>query len=389
MNSSSASGTSLARGILLLAAALGACSLEFKGEATEYRLSAATQDILRDDAAAQAELNAQLQRLFGTRSAPHFAPPAEVFNARAAIAQLVTTGEAQQGTEPGAPSLAESAELYANKCLHCHGNEGGGDGVTALSLSPMPRDFRRGIYKYDNITEGARPELIDFVRIITRGIEGTAMPSLKMQTEAQIHGLAEYARLLAMRGETEAWLAAEYEPGVGFSDALANETYADIVELWLEQERVRVDAPGDAPQVNTQTITRGFELFHDGQGAACATCHGNGGRGGGSAAWGVTPENPDEDVPLLRDSWGHEAEPRDLVSSTFTQGDDAASLFERIYLGIDGTPMAGIGGTRRTDGTPLFDTNDLWSLVHYVRALRDPQWQELTEELGRAAQQRQ
>jgi len=364
------------------ALASGACSLEFKGLPTEYHLSARSREILRDDPEAQTALASELRRLFGTREAPAFAAPAERLNRRRPVAEIATTGEAQAGPEREAPPLASSAALYAEKCLYCHGNEGGGDGVTSSSLSPKPRDFRLGVYKYDNIQDGGRPELIDFVRIITRGIEGTAMPSMKSHSEAEIFGLAEYARLLAMRGETEAWLAAEVEPGVAIDDERADETYRAILELWLDEERTRFHAPGDEPPISEGSIRRGFELFHDSDGAACASCHGARGEGRGPAAWGLAPDGPDHEVALLRDQWGHEAEPRDLVHDIFLHGDDPRTLFERLYLGIDGTPMAGIGTALGADGKRLFSTEDIWDLVHYVSALRDPRWRGLTGQLA-------
>jgi hypothetical protein len=45
--------------------------------------------------------------------------------------------------------------------------------------------------------------------------------------------------------------------------------------------------------------------------------------------------------------------------------------------------MAGIGDTLGPDGLPLFGEEDLWSLVHYILALRDDRWSELLAELHR------
>ena len=44
------------------------------------------------------------------------------------------------------PRLRDSAELYRQQCLHCHGVSGGGDGPTAEFLNPLPRDYRKGIF---------------------------------------------------------------------------------------------------------------------------------------------------------------------------------------------------------------------------------------------------
>jgi mono/diheme cytochrome c family protein len=357
------------------------CALDFKGLATEWKLSQRTLAIVGEDEEARSALEEQLVRLFGTQAAPAFAAPGDALNRRLPRAELIGTGAARRGSESEAPALAQSATLYAKKCLHCHGNEGGGDGVTATSLAPIPRDFRLGIFKYDNIQAGARPELSDLVQVITNGIEGTAMPSLKMHTEAEIYGLAEYARLLAIRGETEAWIAAEFEPGSALTAESADETYREVLSIWTDEERRRVLAPEPAPVLTEESIRRGYQLFHDSQGAACATCHGASGRGDGTAAFGFTPESPEEKVLLLYDQWGHTIHPRRLDRDIFLHGEQPKQLYERIFLGIDGTPMAGIGETQESGGTARFGPEQLWSLVHYVQALRDPKWQSFAREL--------
>jgi hypothetical protein len=56
-------------------------------------------------------------------------------------------------------------------------------------------------------------------------------------------------------------------------------------------------------------------------------------------------------------------------------------LYERIYLGIDGTPMAGLGGGLTASGDPMFAKDDIWALVHYVRAITNPEWSSLLAQL--------
>jgi mono/diheme cytochrome c family protein len=368
--------------LLAVAAALAAaCALEFKGVQRPYGLGARTRALLGDDEAAEAALLRELERLFGTPDAPAFAPPGEELNRRATAAELVRTGEARPVEGAPAPSLAASAGVYAARCLHCHGNEGGGDGPTAATARPRPRDFRHGLFKYDDLKDGARPELSDLVAVITRGIGGTAMPSSRVLTDPELHGLAEYVRLLAMRGETERLLAAEYEPARGITPELADEAYREVLALWLEAERVRFTPPEPAPPATGTSVRRGHELFHER--ARCASCHGNGGRGRGPAAWGPLPEDPGSEGWLLRDAWGEVANPRDLVDGPLLHGEEPGEVLTRIHLGIDGTPMAGIGDTLGPDGLPLFGEEDLWSLVHYILALRDDRWSELLAELHR------
>lgn len=369
-------------GVALLGALFAfGCSLEFKGTQKPYRLSEHSYEILAADPGAQVALLTELERLFGTPFEPRFAGPGGDLNRRAPAGQLVTNGMARSSEGAPAPSLRASAELYAAKCLHCHGNEGGGDGPTAATARPKPRDFRHGHFKYDNLLDGARPELSDLVDVITTGISGTAMPSARLQTEAQLHGLGEYVRLLAMRGEVEQWLAAEYEPSEGITSEAADEVYAEVLGRWGDAERVRFEVPTPSPEPTEASIRRGFELFHDAGRANCASCHGAGGYGRGPSAWGPTPEDPSVEGWLLRDAWGEVANPRNLVEGALLHGETPESVYERISLGIDGTPMAGIGNTVGPDGAPLFSEDDVWSLVHFVLALRQGRHAELIAEL--------
>lgn len=279
------------------------------------------------------------------------------------------------------PGLRDSAALYGNKCLHCHGNEGGGDGPTARTARPFPRDFRLGIFKYDNIRDGERPEREDLVRVITSGIEGTGMPSMAQLSPAQVHGLADFVRLLAMRGEVEERLVLDVEDGLELNESRVQSEFADILGIWRDGVRERLEAPTEVPQVDEARLRRGFEIFHDRTSANCASCHGTAGKGPGPAAFGPSPNEPETDIHLLRDAWGHEAIPSDLTTGRFRHGSSPGSIYERLALGIDGTPMAGIAQSTKADGTPLFSEDDLWSLVHYVRALSDPEWRELLSRL--------
>ena len=45
--------------------------------------------------------------------------------------------------------------IYRKNCLHCHGVSGAGDGPTAPFLYPIPRDYRKGIFKFTSTISGA------------------------------------------------------------------------------------------------------------------------------------------------------------------------------------------------------------------------------------------
>jgi hypothetical protein len=55
----------------------------------------------------------------------------------------------------------------------------------------------------------------------------------------------------------------------------------------------------------------------------------------------------------------------------FRGGSRPIDVYRRVYAGINGTPMPGIGETKGTDGQRLLSDDDLWALVHFVRSLSE------------------
>ena len=43
--------------------------------------------------------------------------------------------------QPTAPALKSARQVYADKCVHCHGDTGKGDGRDASRYDPVPTDF--------------------------------------------------------------------------------------------------------------------------------------------------------------------------------------------------------------------------------------------------------
>lgn len=265
------------------------------------------------------------------------------------------------------PSLVVSAELYRVECLHCHGTEGGGDGETGRTLNPKPRDFRKGIFKYTAVKDQAHPRREDLNEILERGIDGTAMPSFARLSLAEREGLVDYVRLLALRGEVEALLVA------GFKDeeAIDEATAADAIDtVWGRWERAKdklVAFAGEIPADTPERRARGRELFLDEKKGNCVSCHGPEGHGDGPAVFKTNARG--ERTPAYQDAWGFDILPRDLTAGVFHGGSRPIDIYRRIYAGINGTPMPGIGEAKDAEGQPLLTNDDLWSIVHYVRSL--------------------
>ena len=73
-------------------------------------------------------------------------------------------------------AIEAGKKLYEKKCYYCHGIKGDGKGSAALRLDPKPRNFVRNEYKIRSTVLGELPTDEDLFRIISSGIEGSAMP---------------------------------------------------------------------------------------------------------------------------------------------------------------------------------------------------------------------
>jgi mono/diheme cytochrome c family protein len=263
------------------------------------------------------------------------------------------------------PSLRASAALYRSQCYHCHGAEGGGDGSTSAFLNPRPRDYRPGKFKFTALKGKSRPRHEDLFRILAEGIYTTAMPSFRRFSDAQLHGLVDYVRLLAIRGETEILLASFYESEEGLHFANVQENYADVVSKWRGAAQQLIAFDGSIPEATPERVAHGRALFTtpgDRGGANCVSCHGEGGRGDGPSV---------NDPKQSTDDWGNQIVPRDLTRGVYRFGRRPIDLFRRIYAGINGTPMPEhIGMTISENGQQRTMTeDDIWDLVFFVRSL--------------------
>ncbi len=279
------------------------------------------------------------------------------------------------------PTLRESAEMYRQQCLHCHGVEGGGDGTTADFLNPRPRDYRHGTFKFTAMNAKARPRREDLYRILEQGVTGTAMPSFRRFSRAEVWGLVDYVRLLAVRGEVERDLAYTYRndfEGDGvlpLSNVLA--AYETVWDKWMSAPVNYLAFDGEIPAATPELIARGREIYFDAQSGNCQSCHGDYGLGDGPAAYELNEdgtfkldENGDR-ISAYADDWGHPIYPRNIARGIIRGGKRPIDIYRRIYAGINGTPMPGIGESKNADGDPLLSDEDMWALVHFTRSLTE------------------
>ncbi|MFN8544947.1 MAG: c-type cytochrome [Candidatus Binatia bacterium] len=205
--------------------------------------------------------------------------------------------------------------LYVKNCSGCHGERGDGAGPAADFVDPRPRDFTKHVFKFRTTPSGQPPMTADILRVIERGVPGTAMPSFAFLPEADRKKMAAYVLQVA-----------------------------DLID---GQEPTPFADPGAIPAATPETIAKGKQFYVD---AGCAACHGDAGKGDGPSANG------------LADGDGRPIKPRDFTTGVYRGGSDAKDVFYRIACGMDGTPMPAFGD--------VIEKPDLIAVVHYLQSLQ-------------------
>jgi len=225
-----------------------------------------------------------------------------------------------------AVALAESgdadrgAEIYARRCVLCHGEDGDGLGPAAEQLNPPPRDFSFGQYKikstgFDDIV----PNDEDLFRMINDGMPGTAMPGWgDMLSEQDIRDLIAYIKVFAGLEEEAPSMQVDY---------------------------------GTQVDPSPESIARGNELFHEGD--RCSECHGDNGKG--------------DAIKGLKDDSGFRTWPRNLTKPwTFRASNGPKDIYTRISTGIPGTQMPSFADPA---SKKKLGTEERWHVANYVNSL--------------------
>lgn len=93
--------------------------------------------------------------------------------------------------------------LYRAHCVNCHGMTGTGRGPAGVGVTPYPRDYRMGVFKYKSTSRGSKPTREDVADLIRHGIGGTAMNPIPGLSEEGVQALVDYVIFLSWRGEVE------------------------------------------------------------------------------------------------------------------------------------------------------------------------------------------
>ncbi|MCP4696593.1 MAG: c-type cytochrome [Gammaproteobacteria bacterium] len=211
-------------------------------------------------------------------------------------------------------------EIYAKRCVWCHGEEGDGAGAAADRLNPPPRDFTSGQYKIMTTAfDGMVPSDEDLHRMIRDGMPGTAMPG--------------WASLLK---EEEMWDLVAYI-----------KTFAGYDE---EPPPKQVDY-GTQVVSSPESIEKGKQLFHDDD--RCTECHGIEGKG--SATKNLKGDADER-------TW-----PRNLTKPwTFRGSNDPKDIYARISTGIPGTQMPSFADPV---SKKKLSPEERWHVANYVVSL--------------------
>ncbi|MCA9128335.1 MAG: cytochrome c [Planctomycetales bacterium] len=301
--------------------------------------------------------------------------------------------------------------IFRERCANCHGLTGDGRGTAAALLNPYPRDYRLGRFKFKSTPIGTKPTKQDIAYLIREGIHGTSMVKIPELTESDVDALTDYVVYLSWRGEVERALLLEceaiyfadgeslYDPSIKEADPEAFEEQweliedytVEVAEQWLAAADRVIDMPSRDPALVPDTIqevlaamnssgdspikdsvSRGRSLFAS-EKASCSRCHGLAGRGDGQTndydewttdwtkKFGIDPEDKDSHIPLIaRGAFPvRKVSPRNFQEGVFRAGSSPEQLYQRIALGIEGTPMP----------AAAIEPTEVWDLVNFVRSL--------------------
>lgn len=227
--------------------------------------------------------------------------------------QMVVGGSSAIAT---ATAVAHGREVYASRCLGCHGAKGDGKGVAArLFAGTPPRDFTSGTFKFRATPSGSLPADGDLYRTVTLGVRGTAMPPWYELPEVDRWDVLQYLKTFS----------------------------GEFVESVPEPS---IHVP-PAPKPTPELLARGRELH---QTLQCAVCHGEEHRGDGPSAAG------------LSDDWGNPIRPADFTTGVFKVGARPEDIYRTFMTGLNGTPMPSYDSA-------LANEEDRWALAYFILSL--------------------
>jgi mono/diheme cytochrome c family protein len=248
------------------------------------------------------------------------------------------------GKMVSAEQLNAGYEGYMLYCYACHGEHGNGKGPAAPGLRPPPRDFTLGKFKFAAVASGQLPRDEDFERIVTGGLNGSAMLPWDVPRYT-LRNIIQYIKTFHRKGEPNRWETED--PG----------------------EPIAITADPFGPARAQQAAEEGKKVYHGL--AQCWSCH---------PAYATRKEiyeigktfnkemtdfRDDMYHPALKDSdYGFNILPPDFTAQPLRSirvGHEMEDLFRVIASGIGGTAMPQWKGALPDD--------KIWAMAYYMRSL--------------------
>ncbi|HVO52668.1 MAG TPA: c-type cytochrome [Thermoanaerobaculia bacterium] len=243
------------------------------------------------------------------------------------------------GKRVSAQRLNRGHELFLTYCSACHGVDGDGKGPASIGLRPPPRNFTQGQFKFAAVASGQLPNDEDLLRIVQKGLHGSAMLPWNDVPERDILDIIQYIKTLSPK-----W--AEKTPG---------EPIVPGPDPW-----------GDARKA--EAVTRGMKVYHGL--AQCLSCHPA--YESKETIQAASMELSKREATLRDDPYHSEQKDSDygtsLMPPDFTRdhvrsGEALTDIYRTIASGIGGTAMPTWKGALPDD--------DIWAMAYYVRSLID------------------
>lgn len=231
-------------------------------------------------------------------------------------------------------------QTYLAYCVGCHGEAGDGQGPAAPFLSPRPRDFTRGIYKFTSTPAGQLPTDADLMRTLDRGLHGSAMPHFSLLSRAQKQALIEILK--------------------DFSPRFTEELPAATITFHANPFEIDPEFPEELEDA----IRLGEEVYH--AKAQCWSCHPIYAESERLAeiestiSVKIQRENPHLSV-AKEDQWGEVIPPPDFRKDPMKSVRSLEDLYRVLGAGVGGTAMPSWNG--------VLTAEELWGLSYYVDSL--------------------
>ncbi|TWU04602.1 cytochrome c [Stieleria varia] len=196
-----------------------------------------------------------VHEFFGTPDEPKIP---EFITSDPDLSEVVSMDNLQMAAGPE----SEGHGLYRQHCATCHGVTGNGRGETAAIITPYPRDYRMGTFKFKSTKRGSKPTREDLARAIREGIDGTAMKKIPELDEPKIQALVDYVIYLSIRGELERAMIddAVNELDLADGDRILDTQYAESMTQAKSKELTEAL---DSPERDDPELDEIYDIVED------------------------------------------------------------------------------------------------------------------------------